>query len=85
MLIAIAIIVVLILFVWLFGCRPSPREAAVALNLSKDVISKAPVLVPPQDQYGSVVEDCHSDSCSGDREMSFPPLNLYTFHAALHR
>jgi hypothetical protein len=51
MLIAIAIIVVLILFVWLFGCRPSPREAAVALNLSKDVISKAPVLVPPQDQY----------------------------------
>jgi hypothetical protein len=28
------------------GCKPSPREAAIALNLSKDLISKAPVLVP---------------------------------------
>jgi hypothetical protein len=47
-----------------FGCKPSPREAAIALNLSKDVISKAPVPVPSLDQHESFTAEWHSGSCS---------------------
>src|ERR1700692_2960320 len=47
-----------------FVCKPSPREAATAPSLSKDVISKAPMLVPSKDQHESLVADCHSESCS---------------------
>ena len=54
-----------------FGCKPSPREAASALNSSKDVISKPPVPVASQDQHELLVVGCHSESCSqiGMREL----------------
>jgi hypothetical protein len=56
---------------WSFGCKPSPREAAIALNSSKDVISKPPVPVASQDQHELLVVGCHSESCSqiGTREL----------------